>query len=150
MPSLRNLVLERCLPWPDCLAPSITLLTLIDSSDLGPCDNFLSIPESCANVEVPMMLNAILKRIIIDALTEFRHACPTGLSTRALRSRRVHRYLRRLKLLISSFLPGAGEWRSVPHHPRLGGQKPRLVYITCHEHVPSASHQSLHCRRHLG
>ncbi|KAH9061725.1 hypothetical protein EDB83DRAFT_2385442 [Lactarius deliciosus] len=59
MPSLRELVLERCLPWPNCLSLSITSLTLINSSDLGPCDNLLSILESCANVEVLTLLNAI-------------------------------------------------------------------------------------------
>ncbi len=59
MPSLRELVLERCLPWPNCLSLSITSLTLINSSDLGPCDNLLSVLESCANVEVLTLLNAI-------------------------------------------------------------------------------------------
>jgi hypothetical protein len=59
MPSLRELVLERCLPWPNSLSSSITSLTLINSSDLGPCDNLLSILESCANVEVLTLLNAI-------------------------------------------------------------------------------------------
>ena len=59
MPSLRELVLERCLPWPNCLSSSITSLTLINSCDLGPCHNLLSILESCANVEVLMLLNAI-------------------------------------------------------------------------------------------
>ncbi|KAI9449677.1 hypothetical protein BJY52DRAFT_226969 [Lactarius psammicola] len=59
MPLLRELVLERCLPWPNCLSLSITSLTLINSSNLGPCDNLLSILESCANVEVLTLLNAI-------------------------------------------------------------------------------------------
>ncbi|KAH9053343.1 hypothetical protein EDB87DRAFT_1690435 [Lactarius vividus] len=59
MPSLRELVLERCLPWPNCISQSITSLTLINSSDLGPCDNLLSVLESCANVEVLTLLNAI-------------------------------------------------------------------------------------------
>jgi hypothetical protein len=59
MPSLREVVLGRCLPSPNCLSLSITSLTLIDSSDFGPCDNLLSILESCANVEVLMLLNAI-------------------------------------------------------------------------------------------
>lgn len=47
----------RCLPWPNCLASSITLSTLINSSDLGSCDNLLSILESCANVEVLTLLS---------------------------------------------------------------------------------------------
>ncbi|KAN0135889.1 hypothetical protein V8E53_006341 [Lactarius tabidus] len=59
MPSLRKLVLAWCLPSPNCLSSSITSLTLINSSDLGSCDNLLFILESCANVEVLMLLNAI-------------------------------------------------------------------------------------------
>ena len=59
MPSLRKVVLDRALPSPNCLSLSITSLTLINSSDLGPCDDLLSILESCANVEVLMLLNAI-------------------------------------------------------------------------------------------
>jgi hypothetical protein len=55
MPSLWELVLERCLPWTNCPSLSITSLT----SDLGSCDNFISILESCANVEVLTLLNAI-------------------------------------------------------------------------------------------
>ena len=49
----------RCLLWPNRLALSITLLTLINSSILGSCDNLLSILESCANVEVLTLFNAI-------------------------------------------------------------------------------------------
>ena len=59
MPSLRELVFQHCLPWPNCLSSSITSLTLINSSDLGACDNLLSVLESCANVEMLMLLNAI-------------------------------------------------------------------------------------------
>lgn len=59
MPSLRELVLERCLPWANCLSLSITSLTLINSIDLGPRDHLLSILKSCANVEVLTLLNAI-------------------------------------------------------------------------------------------
>ena len=59
MPSLRELIPERCLPWPNCLSLSITSLTLINTTDLGSCDNLLSILESCANVEVLTLLNAI-------------------------------------------------------------------------------------------
>jgi F-box-like len=59
MPSLRELMLERCLPWPSCLSPTLTSLTLINTSDLGSCDDLLSALKSCPNVEVLTLLNAI-------------------------------------------------------------------------------------------
>lgn len=61
MPSLRELILERCLPWPNCLSMTLTSLTLINTSDLGSCDGLLSCLKSCPNVEVLTLLNAIPK-----------------------------------------------------------------------------------------
>jgi F-box-like len=59
MPSLRELMLEGCLPWSNCLSLTLTSLTLINTSDLGSCDELLSCLESCPNMEVLMLLNAI-------------------------------------------------------------------------------------------
>ncbi|KAH9970186.1 hypothetical protein BGW80DRAFT_1461460 [Lactifluus volemus] len=61
MPSLRELMLDRCLPWPSCLSLTLTSLTLINTSDLGTCDDLLSVLKLCPNVEVLTLLNAIPK-----------------------------------------------------------------------------------------
>ena len=61
MPSLRELMLERCLPWPSCLSLTLTSLTLINTSDLGSCNELLSGLKLCPNVEVLTLVNAIPK-----------------------------------------------------------------------------------------
>ncbi|KAI0289246.1 hypothetical protein B0F90DRAFT_1672547 [Multifurca ochricompacta] len=72
MPSLRELMLEGCLPWPNCLSTSflnhnhnhthtLTSLSLINTSDLGSCDGLLSCLRSSPNLEVLTLLNAIPK-----------------------------------------------------------------------------------------
>jgi F-box-like len=61
MPSLRELILERCLPWPNCFSLTLTSLTLINTSDLGSSDDLLFCLKSCPNVEVLTLLNAIPK-----------------------------------------------------------------------------------------
>ncbi|KAI0266226.1 hypothetical protein BC834DRAFT_1032827 [Gloeopeniophorella convolvens] len=59
MPSLRGLLLERCLPWANCLSPALTSLTLTNTSDLGSYDEVLSCLQSCPHLEVLTLLDAI-------------------------------------------------------------------------------------------